>query len=225
VSEVSVMTAFSLLRRAVMFELRLYRSLFRWVTRRPDVAGDVEAFGYAQLVTPVMWLWIFASAVEVPLVHVLIPWDTVRIIALALSVWGLLWMVGLLASLNVYPHLFSPTALRVRHGSSVDIALPWHAIATITAERRELPSSARTLQPRETERGTDLAVAVSGQVNVHAVLRRPTSVPTPKGDMVIAELSFLVDEPRDFVRRARQHLTGEVSGEVTGRDRRPQGQG
>ena len=59
---------YALVRKGVVFELRLYRSLFRWVTRRPDVKGDdTEAFGYAKAVTPVMWLWILASAVEVPL--------------------------------------------------------------------------------------------------------------------------------------------------------------
>src|SRR5215207_11759459 len=55
-------SVFSLARRAVMFELRLYRSLYRWVTRRPVVPSpDVEAVGYSRAVTPVMLLWIFAS--------------------------------------------------------------------------------------------------------------------------------------------------------------------
>lgn len=204
---------YSLVRKGVVFELRLYRSLLRWVTRHPDVKGpEVEVFGYAKAVTPVMWLWIFASAVEVPLVHILIPWDTVRIVVLVLSVWGLVWMVGLLASINVYPHLLSESTLRVRHGASVDIPVPWAVIEMVKAEQRDLPSTVWTLQPRETERGTDLQVGVSGQVNVHAVLREPLTVDTPKGPMEIAELSFLVDEPRALVSRARHHL--EASGDL-----------
>lgn len=64
-----------------------------------------------------------------------------------------------------------------------------------------------TLQPREiTDGGTSLQVGVSGQVNVHAVLHRPTAVPTAKGGLEISELSFLVDDPRELVSRARQHL-------------------
>lgn len=91
---------YSLVRQGVVFELRLYRTLFRWVTRRPDVQGhDAEVFGYAKAVTPVMWLWIFASAVEAP-------------------------------GSNVYPHLLSASTLRVRHGASVDIPVPWAAIET-----------------------------------------------------------------------------------------------
>ena len=100
----------SLARGAVMFELRLYRSLFRWVTRRPVAPSpDIEAVGYSQTVTPIMLLWIFASAVEMVVVHLLIPWQTVRIILLIISAWGLIWMIGFLASLKVHPHLLSDT--------------------------------------------------------------------------------------------------------------------
>ena len=138
-----------------MFELRLYRSLFRWVTRRPDLGGPGdEHFTYAKAVTPVMWLWIFASAAEVPLVHLLVPWEGVRFVLLLASVWGLIWMVGLLASLYVYPHLLGPATLRVRYGASHSITLPWDAVASLTHRRQDLDSSVWTLQPRETEEWT-----------------------------------------------------------------------
>lgn len=211
-SEVDRRWVFSFARRALIFELRLYRSLFRWMTRRPVVpSADVEAIGYSQAVTPVMWLWIFASAIEMVVVHLLIPWPAVRIILLVVSAWGLIWMVGFLASLKVYPHLLGASTLRVRHGASVDITIPWDSIASVAARRRDLPSSIRTLQPRETKSGTDLQVGVSGEINVHAVLRHPLTVPTPKGTQDITELSFWVDDPRAFVARARQHLTSEVT--------------
>ena len=210
-------TLWALVRRAVVFELRLYRSLFRWVTRLRDVRGDgVEPFGYARQVTPVIWLWIFASAVEVPVVHLLVPWESVRIVLLVVSVWGLMWMVGFLASLQVYPHQLTPAGLRIRHGASVDITLPWSAIATLTSRRRDLPSSMWTLQHEETESGPHLAVAVSGQVNVLLRLREPITVPTPKGPMTVAELSFLADEPRALVDRARE-LRGTGTAGRTGR--------
>ena len=203
----------SLIRRGLAFELGLYRSLFRWVTRRPVVPSpDIEAFGYAKLVTPLMWLWIFASGVEIVVVDLLIPWRTIGIIVLVIGVWGLLWMVGFLASLSVYPHLLSESAIRVRNGSSIDIAVPWDAIATISSQRRDLPSSIRTLQSRETETGTDLQVGVSGQTNVHVVLRHHMTVPTPKGSRQITELSFWADDPRALVTRARNSLTTDEAG-------------
>lgn len=198
----------ALAKHAVVFELRLYRSLFRWVIRRPDLGGrDDEPFTYARSVTPVTWLWIFASAAELPLAHLLVPWESVRFVLLLTGVWGLVWMVGLLASLYVYPHLLGPTILVVRYGASHRIALPWDAVASITHGRRDLDSSVWTLQPRETEAGVDLQVGVSGQVNVHAHLRRPTVVSTAKGPMEVVELSFFADDPRALAAHARRRLT------------------
>ena len=174
------------------------------MTRRPDLGGPGdEHFTYAKAVTPVMWLWIFASAAEVPLVHLLVPWEGVRFVLPLASVWGLIWMVGLLASLYVYPHLLGP-------GDAVGAVrrLPQHHAAL---GRRRLPHpqatgpglSVWTLQPRETESGLDLQVGVSGQVNVHARLRRPTVVTTAKGPMEVVELSF-ADDPQTLVSHARR---------------------
>jgi hypothetical protein len=205
-------SAFALARHAVLFELRLYRSLYRWVTRRPVVPSpDVEAVGYSRTVTPVMSLWIFGSAVEMVVVHLVVPWPVVRIVLLVVSVWGLVWMIGFLASLKVYPHLVSDSTLRVRHGATVDIAIPWHAVASVVQQRRDLPSSMRTIQLRETNAGgTDLQIGVSGEVNVHVVLAHPLTVPTPKGNQEITELSFLVDDPAALVAKARQHIGSAV---------------
>lgn len=203
---------FALAKHAVVFEVRLYRSLVRWVVRRPELGGPGdEPVSYARTVTPVMWLWIFASAVEIPVVHLLVPWDGVRVALLAVGVCGLLWMVGLLASLSVYPHLFGTQTLHVRHGASHRITVPWDAVASVTYKEQSLDSSVWTLQPRETERGVDLQVAVSGLVNVHAQLRAPTRVSTAKGEMEISELSFFADDPRAAVARARKLLRGPAS--------------
>lgn len=184
----------------------MYTSLLRWIARRPAVGPGEEAVGYARLVTPVMSLWIFGSAVEVPVVHLLLPWDAVRNVVLGLSVWGLLWMLGALASLRVHPHLLTPTELRVRHGARITVVVPWAAIQDVRAARRELPSTMRTLH----QTGGDLAVAVSGETNVTAVLREPLVVRLPAGPTTIAELSFLVDEPRDFLARAHKELAGTL---------------
>ena len=209
-ADLSPTRLYALAKHAVVFELRLYRSLFRWVIRRPDlgVPEDVP-FTYAKSVTPVMWLWIFASGAEVVVVHLIVPWDRVQVALLVVGLWGLVWMLGLLASLNVYPHLLGRTMLRVRHGATHRISLPWDAIASVTHNRKDLDSSMWTLQPRETEHGVALQVGVSGEVNVHARLRHPTTVSTAKGPMDIVELSFFADDPRALVAEARTILAAQ----------------
>ena len=58
---------------AVLLELALYRSLVRWCARRPDVPAGATPVGHAQLVGPMLWLWIFGSATEVVVIPLLPP--------------------------------------------------------------------------------------------------------------------------------------------------------
>lgn len=190
--------------RAVVFEVDLYRSLARWLRRRPDIPAGARPRGYAQQVTPVMWLWIFASAAELPLVHVLVPWEAVRIALLAVGVWGLVWMLGLLASLHVFPHLLTDEAVRVRNGKRHDVRVPWEWISSVRHDDRGLESSVWALQPRETERGTELQVGVSGRVNVELRLDRVRTVGTAKGPMDVSAVSFWCDDPRAVVRELKE---------------------
>ena len=203
--------ALAFAKHAVIFELNIYKSLLRWVFRRPSIPAGFEPVGYARLATPMMALWIFGSALELPLVHVLVPWDGVRIALLVIGVWGLLWMLGALAGLRSYPHLVGAEKLRIRNGAMHDIAVPWEAIAKVTTQDRSLPSSMWALQPQETDRGIHLNVAVSGRVNVHLGLRNPLHVDTRKGDMLVTGLSLWVDEPRQVATRIRRHIESRSS--------------
>lgn len=200
-----------LTKHALVFELNIYKSLLRWLLRRPSVPAGFEPVGYAQLATPMMGLWIFGSALELPLVHVLVPWHGVRVALLVIGVWGLLWMLGALAGLRSYPHLLGPDTLRIRNGATHDIAIPWEAIAQVTTQDRSLPSSMWVLQPQETEQGTHLNVAVSGRVNVHVALRNQLRLRTNKGDVLASGLSLWVDQPGTVATRIRRHAESQAS--------------
>jgi hypothetical protein len=195
---------------ALVFELNIYKSLLRWLLRRPSIPAGFEPVGYAQLATPMLALWIFGSALELPLVHVLVPWHAVRIALLVVGVWGLLWMLGVLAGLRSYPHLLGADTLRIRSGAMHDIAVPWEAVARVTTQDRSLPSSVWVLQQEQTEQGTHLDVAVSGRVNVHLALREELSVRTRKGDLVVTGVSFWADEPREVAGRVRRAVESRV---------------
>jgi hypothetical protein len=190
---------------ALVVEVAMYRNLLRWAFRRPAVPAGAEPIGYAQAVTPVMWLWIFASAAELPLVHVLIPWEGVRIAALVLGVWTVVWMLGALAGLRVYPHLVTPEGLVLRNGALTRVGVPWSAVAAVRKVDLDLPSSMRTLQPEETTEGTHLRVGVSGRANVTIDLRRPLLLrPTRNRELTVTRVSFWVDDPRAVVRTVQE---------------------
>lgn len=195
----------SLAKRAITFELGIWLSLYRLITRRPRVAPGAEWFGYAKAVEPVIWVFIVVSAIEVVVVHLLLPWPVVRTIALILGAWGLTWMVGMLASVKVNVHQLSPAGIRIRYGGSVDVTVPWEAVQSIRPYRQDLPSS-RTVQLDQTSDGTVLKIGVSSQTNVHIRLRQPITVRLPKGEQTIVELRCYADDSREFVTRARTYF-------------------
>jgi len=151
-----------------------------------------------------VWAFILLSALEIPLFHLIIPWDTVRWIVLALSVWGLAWMLGYLASQHVHPHLVDATTLRVRQWSVVDVPLPLDAVASVQVRRRS-PSGSRGLQVDDADAaaGAVVSVVVAGQTNVDVLLSRPTVLELPRGAQTVARVSLFADDPAALVDRLR----------------------
>jgi len=195
----------AILRKLVRYELRLWLSLFRWIVRRPMVSGPgATAYGYAGLMTPILIAFIAVSAIEVPIVHMLLPWRTVQLIATSLGVYGLVWMVGLLAGVRVRPHVVSDEGLRIRHSLSVDVMLPWEAVATVRKRGRDLPG--RTVQIDRDGDGPVLQIGVMKQTNVDVTLHDPTTVTLPKGAETIGEVRFYADDPDALVASVRRHL-------------------
>lgn len=201
----------ALARRGIAFEIGIWRSLARWIVRRPSgVASGAEPFGYARMVAPLFWVFIVLSAVETVVAHVLLPWHAAQVASLVIGVWGLLWMLGLLASLHVYPHLVTDDGLRVRYGAHLDVAVPWDAVRSVSAHRRDLPSQ-RSVQVVDTSAGAVLHVVIASQTAVDVVLDEPLTVQLPRGPVTVTQVRLHADDPRAVVAAARAHLTARTT--------------
>ena len=194
---------FELVRGALLFELALYRSLVRWVARRPDVPRGATPIGYSRMVTPVLWLWIFASTVEVVAVELVLrsldhPWATaVRVPLLVLGIWGVMWMLAMLASFRVRPHLLTHAELLIRSGARTWLVLPLEAVESTRRVEHELPGVIRSLH---VDSGLAL-VGTGSRTNLELSLRVPTTVATSKGEVTVSRVGVWVDEPREIAAR------------------------
>ena len=200
------MKALSLARRMAAYETMMWLSLFRWVTRRPLAPGpNGQAFRNAGPLTPLMLAFIGVSAIELPILHLLLPWHIVRLVVDILSVYGLIWMVGLLATIRVYPHVATDDGLRVRHGSTVDFEVPWEAVAAVRSRNR--PVAGKGVQIERSQTGLVAQLGVMKQTTVDVVLREPTVIALPQTDgEPVTEVRLYVDDPDALVRRAKRHL-------------------
>ena len=205
----SLRRVLSLAWEAVLLELALYRSLVRWVVRRPDVPADATPIGYSQLVGPMLWLWIFGSATEAIVVEVVLRqvdagWaEGIRLPLLVLGIWGVLWMVGMLAAYRVRPHLLTDDRLRIRNSARTWVDLPLAAIATTQVTEHELPGVIKALHLEERL----LLVGVSSRTNLELTLTGPTALQTSKGELTADRVGLWVDDPRAVAAQLRRRTT------------------
>ena len=196
-------TARRLVRRAVRFELGLYRSLLRWVTRRPDVPEGHGPFSYVHSIAAILWAFIGVSTVEPggsapphPLGDTAVHRRPPRPVGSGLD-------ARTDRRFTVYPHLVGGDGLRVRHGAATDITVPWEAIAAIAVRERSRDGSKAVQLDKEGE-GTVLNVVIASRTNIDVTLHRPLLVRLPSGAAEeVTEVRLLADEPRALVSRVR----------------------
>jgi hypothetical protein len=196
-----------LLRRAAAMEGAMWRSMYLWVRREPAplTPGD-EPFPYLGVVKPILGVFIGLSVVEIPILDLIIkhvvPWPPARLIMLAISIWGLLWMLGLLASLKIHPHVVGDAGIRVRMGAGIDFAVPWDDVETVRKTYRSMPSS-KAVQIADDGGRRVLHIVAGSQTSVDIRLRRPAVFALPKGDSEpVEELRLYADDPDAFTRKA-----------------------
>ena len=193
-------------RELLAAEFRSYRTLPRWVLRRPEVPVGSVPFRYVGAVLPVLWTFIVVSAVELVAVHVITPWPAIRLVLDVVGVWGLLWMLGFTAALTVKPHLLDEYGLRLRQGVTIDLHVPWEAVASVSSRRRSRERS-RAVQLDRTETGVVLNVVVGSQTTVDLVLREPLVLELPSGAEQVVAVRLAADDPGGFTARARALLS------------------
>lgn len=185
---------------AARYEAGTWRSLARWVSRRPDVPPGATPFAYRSPLLPPIIVILAVSVVEVVVLDLVVPWPALRIALLVIGIWGVAQGLGMLASVTSYPHVVAPSGLRVRYGTSLDVHVPWDAVA---AARRQIGSrGGRSIQVD----GDTLYALVGGQFTVVVTLARPIAVTLSGGRRAeVTALRFHADDP-DLVTTIRDHL-------------------
>src|SRR5690606_28119198 len=101
---------------------------------------------HANLLTVLIVLTV-VSALELVVVDLIVrPWPYVRIPLFILGLWGVVYMLGMLAGMLTRPHTIGPEGLRVRDATEIDLDLPWEVVAAV--EQRTVTIQEK--QPRVT---------------------------------------------------------------------------
>jgi hypothetical protein len=189
----------------VLLEVALYASLGCWILRRPDVPPGTTETHYGRLAVPLIWLWIFGSAVEVVAADLILSrwWTFLRIPVLALGIWGLIWMLGLMAAHRVRPHLLGDEELVVRSPTRTTVRVPLESVTGVAA----VDGSIEGIRFVKVVDGR-LFVAVSGNTNLELTLAPETVLTTngvtSLGEVTPSSICLWVDEPREVAALLRR---------------------
>ncbi|MGA9747428.1 MAG: hypothetical protein WBQ50_08240 [Nocardioides sp.] len=131
--------------------------------------------------------------VEVVLQNIGAGWaEALRLPLLVVGIWGVLWMLGMLASYRVRPHLLLDDHLRIRNGARTWVSVPLDSVVSVRAAEHELPGIITAVHQDD---GL-LLVGVSSRTNLELALAGPTVLSTSKGEMTADRVGLWVDEPR-----------------------------
>lgn len=189
------------LRRILSREALLLRAIWMLVTGRRDVKEDELALPYSSPLVPMLSVITVVDGLVAVGLHLLLPPGWIRTVVLILGILGLIWLLGFLASLVVYPHTLSADRLRLRFGVFHDILIPREAITDARSFKGDPGSthSAACIEER-------LVMVVANQASLTLRLIGPTELTTLSlklADQQVTEVIFYTDAPDD----ARQALS------------------
>lgn len=121
-------------------ELRAYRSLWMLFRGRKDCPGEVMFTSSAGAMT-IPGAFAVATAIEIAVLHLLIPWLWLSVVMAIVSVWGLVVVFALVAQDLVHPHYLTGSTLIFRHSGNVVAEGPIDEHLVVRHRRRSSPTS------------------------------------------------------------------------------------
>lgn len=188
------------LASTLLSELAMLRiGLLSW-NAPVKVPPDATAHGYHRYLTPMLATFVGLQVIELAVVHLLVSlWnETVALVLLAVSVWGLVWLVALMKSFRLFPVLLTSHSLRVRSGTIVDVDIPFPRISHVDAQ----------IDGERLKAKTTLNLAVMSSPNVCVRLSESVTYSTfLGGEKSIDMIALRLDEPAIFVAELQEKLT------------------
>ncbi|MGK7295922.1 MAG: hypothetical protein ACNS61_08875, partial [Candidatus Wenzhouxiangella sp. M2_3B_020] len=137
---------------------------------------------------------LMVAAVELVAVHILLQmWsETAALIHAALSLYGVVWLIGDYRAIRRRPHQLRATGMRVRYGLRWDLEATWDQVALARRTRQPAP-------------GDDyLSTVPVGSPRYVVELRAPVEATGPYGiTRDVRRIGLVVDEPEAFEERLR----------------------
>lgn len=198
------------LLRYPVSEIKLLVSVAKVIRRR---APDPSAFGYVKGTLTVPVAFAIVSLIELIVVHLLVPWQWLRILLLVGTVYGLFLLIGVFAARADNPHRVTSDSVVLNWGLDQVLDVPREAIRHVAI----VSEHARTATEIS---GQTLVLAFMNSANVRIDLTAPRQVekkcripvsgaPAPKGagrgeEPTVTTVFLSIEEPQRFVEAVKR---------------------
>ncbi|MEM1042893.1 MAG: hypothetical protein AAGI91_09710 [Bacteroidota bacterium] len=177
---------------ALAYEVSLFHYAFLFRRTEPPVHSFAyhRRSGYGAVFAAVLMV----AAVELVAVHLLLQaWsETAAFAHAALSLYGIIWLIGDYRAMRSRPHELGVDGLRLRYGLRWDLAVAWRHVAGVSRTRQPAP-------------GDDyLSTVPVGSPQYVVELHMPLEATGPYGvARSVRRIGLVVDEPEAFEGRLR----------------------
>lgn len=197
------------LLRLPIFELRTFGSLILALGGKRHVPEGALAFGYTKGTFTLPTVLIVVSLIEVVIMHVLVPWAWLQIVLVLVTIWGVLFVLGIFATRVVRPHFVSEGVLHLRWGLQSVLDTPLTNISSMARYENHVHT-----QPHVDEDRVILTQFTSTNVLIRFAEPVVADPPVAKKKLApgfrASEVLLYTDDPDGFV-RAVERLAGSVA--------------
>ncbi|WP_430334758.1 hypothetical protein [Rhodococcus sp. ACT016] len=178
----------------------MIRSLWLWCRGRIDGAGEgVSTFGYTAGTLAVPVAFLVASIVEAVALHLLVPWQWLRVVLLVLTAASLVAGACWFAARAVHPHLVTAEKLTLRSGRDTILVVDRNRIVRAVPTRRFDHTTAGIHDDRFYLPGPDGTV-IDIDFDAPVYVGNGARVGSPR-PATVTGVSLHVDAPRDLCAR------------------------
>ncbi|MCL8492978.1 hypothetical protein M5J06_02315 [Corynebacterium sp. B5-R-101] len=148
------------------YELSLYRDLWLWIRGETLLPAGAQALPHPPGRLQILGFVTAVLVVEMVVVHLILPTGVVRVVALLLSLWAIIFVWGLIAAERIRPSYISDDVTVLRRGRTVFAEIPTAIVQNKSVDR----SFASEIEIRDGEltvggpAGTDTLLQLSAPV-------------------------------------------------------------
>ncbi|OFR68364.1 hypothetical protein [Corynebacterium sp. HMSC078H07] len=121
--------------RLAKYEVGLYQDLWRWLRGQTLIPTGAVALSHPPGRLQMLGFITSVLVIEMVVVHLLLPTRVLRIVALLLSLWAIVFVWGLIAAERIRPSYVTNELTVLRRGKTVFVEVPMTVVRSKRADR------------------------------------------------------------------------------------------